>query len=1084
MVRLGNVTSTPSESHPRLLTHPFASNPPSQGKSLSYWSYFVDPDPRITTWERVKAGGAPGVIGAAVAAAPLATAAALLLWGCGGRPVSGGAVGAPDGTAAARTEGFLRVIESESYAGRLIVFFKNSEVSSGVRELLELYPDVELERSTARSPAEETRRRLQMEVRTGRRFLDWNRVYYLKARDKEQARDLQLALMREPQVSLVYPEQVKHGPTLETTPNLEGLQTYLEGPASAGLNVMYAWDQGVYGAGVMVADSDNGLNFDHEEFDLARRSPSSGGNSWGVYCRPDTVDDPEVFWCDTEAVAHGTATAGILHADHGPEDDRHGVRGIVPDAWMTMGSPLPDYNRLANGSIFLGECANQYSWDGTVTCNEGASGLACVPCVDEPLTYANIREAVTLGDITMILTAGNGAIDLDEVQLIDDETMEEICGGPATDPAAADCWETSGAILVGANQGDRDMAGTQPRKQSYSNCGAEVELNGWGERVVTTSWHPASGPLSNYEWNTVEGGPNPPNDDVNAYFINEFGGTSAAAAMAAGAATLVQSYFKEISGGVPPSPGSPLLTRYLLPWKMKEILTDSGVEANAGDGCGIGKQPNLEQALQLTEDFWVNEVAPSFPELSGSAPLTLARWEELRALGMGIEDGDPLFPPEATACPADRESRDMPEECITRDVIPHLSKKMDVDEDGRGDLISWTRGQWRIDLSSGEPADPECGTEGEPPCPEPNDNYGAWDITLNYPPVSQWEVPVVMDYDSDGQADLAIYDRENGQWKIALMSAAMLGGEWNGWTHTIDWPGVGDNSDYDDIWYTRPLPADYNGDEWTDLAVQTSDGHWKIAFDWRDSADGWAGRRFEEYGPLIPSYANSSGIQDLAYLTPAELAAYPGWAYLPVAGFGLTSAYLVWRGPDGIVKSLSSSGSIRFDFSDFGAEPLGGIENHPIVGDYGSGSEDIGVKTHDGFWRYYSSGGELLEPEPNGLFGNGDCKPLAANLDGGEDDDRTVMCADEWRIVYSGSVFASQNDEDGVRRVPLGYTNPAALPGCPVFGGLSYERVEQVRDYMYNLGLENIPPLFDYAMTPYEYCDLPWFVSDMPAECR
>lgn len=1059
MERLTNITSRPSGSNSQYRSHPFAENPPPKENNFNFLSYFVDPDPRISDWKRVWAGFSLGF--------PF-----LFLASCAD---SSDDRSRPALATNERMQGFQRIIRSESYAGRLVIFLESGEegaVSSQLSAISERYPGIKFTRSTSRTVEEESSRRQELEARTGKKFLDWNRVYYVDVRDKATAERLIAELMTTPSVRLVYPEQIKHGPGLATTPNLEGLQTYLEGSESGGLNITYAWDQGVYGAGVMVVDDDNGYNLDHNEFDLAFRAPFNGGNIWGAGCDPSVADDPRYF-CSSSNVAHGTATTGIIHAQHGPDDDEDGMKGIAPSAWTTIGSPLEPASDLPKGAIYLWECAEQYSYDGRVTCQEEASGLACVPCASAPLAYAEMREVVLSGDITILLTAGNGAINLDETQLIDDETMEEICGGPSDDPATADCWETSGAILVGASQGDRDMVEGQPQKQSYSNCGEDVELYGWGERVVTTTWHPESGPLEGYDWVDDGEDTDPPNDDVNAFFTNQFGGTSAAAAMVAGAPTLVQSYFKDISDGTTAGDGGLAEHRYLRPSKLKEILVNSGVDAYTADGCGIGKQPQMDVAFGLMDAFW-DETLSAYPGLNSAEGLTMDDVAALHDLGVGVLCGydglgDFACPYRSRPITCTREWPYGVSECLSEDIVPHLSKKMDVDEDGRGDLISWSRGEWKIDLSRG-------GLRST------GDNYGAWNVTLTYPPVSDWEVPVVMDYDSDGKADLAIYDRENGQWNIAVTSAVMLSGELGGWNYTIDWPGVGDSNVYGDEWYTRPLPADYNGDNWTDLAVQTSDGHWKINFDWRNAEDGWSGRRFEEYGPLIPSYADSSGIKDLAYLSDEELEAYPGWAYLPAGIAAGAYPTLAWRGPGGDVMELDTVRGTRFNASDYGLPALGGIENIPVDGNFVNGG--LGVKTSDGYWRYWADSYiGINEPEPNGIFGGNDCRPFVADLDGDGLDDRAVMCPDEWRIVYSASTFASQNDEEGVRHVELGYADPAALPGCPVFGGLSYETVHNVRNYMADLGLNNVPPLFDYAMTPYEYCDLPWFVGDLPEEC-
>lgn len=970
--------------------------------------------------------------------------------------------------------GFSRIIQSDSYAGGLTVFLESGRGAGVFQKLTQNHPSIKIGRSAYHD--------LFSEVSPEKKRFDWDRVFQIEAQDKKEAEEIISELMETEGVSLVYPRQKEYGPHADGTPNLEGLQTYLEGPDRAGLNIRQAWDHGVYGAGVMIAVNDSGINFEHEEFDLNNEWVGRGGNNWGEGCDPVFVNrgDPS---CQPPNVAHGTATTGIIHAQHGPEDDRHGSRGIAPNAWTTVGWWSFNDNAMPKGSIVLEECGTQFSWDGRVTCQEGHGGLGCVPCNSNPEAYVFFSEIDEVWEMLMVSTAGNGAINLDEVQLIDDETMEDICGGPRDDPEAAECWAGTDELMVGASAGDRGMVqtaeGLRPVKREFSNCGERVKAFGWGERVVTTTWRNANGAIPGYDWAPVAEGPTPPNADGNTAYTNQFGGTSAAAAMVAGAAVLVQSYFKDISNGTPSGDGNLAEFRYLTPKKIKEILYESGIEAVANDGCSIGRQPNIEGVLRLTREFW-NGVIERYPELN-TPEISEERMIPLHEEGVGLicklgreENSDP-------ACPMS--IIDPPLRC--EDYGAGIAKKMDLDADLRGDLVSWEPGLWRMDLSSVAPQ----GAEQQ----QPNDNYGAWDVELSYPQVSRWEVPVVEDYDSDGRADLAIYDRENGRWNIAVTNDETLQGQWHGWDYVVNWPAQPDNQTWDNEFYTRPLPADYNGDKWMDLAVQTSDGHWKINFGWRGREEWLQGEmpvrcRFEHHGPETPDYQENEvgrwtapGVWDLAYLTEEELREYPGWAYIPFPN----SRSIEWRGPDGVLKLFLLDEQTRYDYSDFGAPPFLGIEDIRVQGIFAEAS-DVVAKSHDGFWKYYSADGISLVPGLNGIFGGPNCKPMPANLDGdGFDEgifDKVVQCPNEWRIVYSGNRYSSQAVE-GVRRVPLGYSHPPTLPGQPIFGGLSYERVMQTRDFLRELNVNGVSPFFDYVMNPYEYCDLPWFVEDLPPEC-
>ena len=78
--------------------------------------------------------------------------------------------------------------------------------------------------------------------------------------------------------------------------------------------------------------------------------------------------------------------------------------------------------------------------------------------------------------------------------------------------------------------------------------------------------------------------------------------------------------------------------------------------------------------------------------------------------------------------------------------------------------------------------------------------------------------PVPADYDGDGKTDIAIYDPTNGSWWILPSSQATLGNLYNG-AYGVGWGGPG----------FTPVPGDYDGDGKADVAIyQPSMGVWYI----------------------------------------------------------------------------------------------------------------------------------------------------------------------------------------------------------------------------------------------------------------
>ena len=352
--------------------------------------------------------------------------------------------------------------------------------------------------------------------------------------------DVELAYM-EP---IYKPADISTQPYLDTQSNSNGVDAVDANPISGGK-----------GDNVRVTDVEGGWQIGHEDLPITSKSLYSGSNS----------SDPN--W-----VNHGTAVLGIIAAEGGV-DPAYDIVGIAPHAELHMVSALSMDTATAIYEATLISRAGDIiviplEALGPASGDTPQAGCDPTHFEDIPVEYwqANFDaiQTATADGIIVIEAAGDGGMNLDDT--ITPTHPTQIYGD-----AFKRSHRDSGAIIVGAGQsGQTDTARTP---MCFSNYGSRVDLQGWGEDIATT------------------GGDGDQNIGTpNQTYTDDFGGTSGAAAMVAGAAASLQGIYKNFSS-VPISPDD-----------LRDLLVGTGAP-QTGDATHnhIGPLPNLGQAsLQVS----------------------------------------------------------------------------------------------------------------------------------------------------------------------------------------------------------------------------------------------------------------------------------------------------------------------------------------------------------------------------------------------------------------------------------------------------------------------------------------------------
>lgn len=364
------------------------------------------------------------------------------------------------------------------------------------------------------------------------------------AKRVEEPKRLLDRLMQVGEVEHGYQELGRNDPAVTPADDVfSNLQAYVD-PSPVGIDARWAWTH-AHGSGASVGfvDLEQGWFLTHEDFPPIVALP-------GV--RQDVNPGRE---------SHGTAVLGIVAG----VDNAKGIIGIAPTPdWVSVASHFRESD-ATEGHVtdaIAAVVASGRMQDGDVLLLEVLVGNE--PIELDPSVFTAIQLAIAHG-IVVVEAAGNLNIDLDQRPALNRNN-------PAT-------FTDSGAILVGAGMSAVDATGTGHDRWVLampfpgSNFGSRVDCYAYGENVVTTG--PGFTPAG------VLAGSGTTDE-----YRSDFGGTSAAAAIVAGAAVVLQGLHRGIKGTA------------LSPTQTRDALSTHGTPQGKGQPGQIGVMPDLRKAAE------------------------------------------------------------------------------------------------------------------------------------------------------------------------------------------------------------------------------------------------------------------------------------------------------------------------------------------------------------------------------------------------------------------------------------------------------------------------------------------------------
>ncbi|MFL5542016.1 MAG: S8 family serine peptidase [Longimicrobiaceae bacterium] len=343
---------------------------------------------------------------------------------------------------------------------------------------------------------------------------------------REDAAGLADAISRLPRVQAAYRERRVGDPSTVGGGNpLDPDQTYLDG-GHVGIDARSMWAL-TRGRGVAVADVELAWKLDHEELTGSRPRLVYGTNLHDIL-----IDEGD----------HGTAVLGVVAA----ADNTVGIVGVAPEVDSVVIASRFDCltHRQTHVARAIAAAARALN-PGDVLLVEVEIKPPGLPMELLQAEFDAIRLASGAGRV-VVEAAGNGSNeDLDRYPVLRRGARE------------------SGAIMVGA------AAPFLPHNRFKSSFGSRIDCYAHGADVTTAGF----GDLT-------------PGAQVNAQYTHKFGGTSAASAIIAGAAILVQARHKAKTGGPLP------------PLDLRAMLAEPTTGTAQGPKQGnIGVMPDLSRIV-------------------------------------------------------------------------------------------------------------------------------------------------------------------------------------------------------------------------------------------------------------------------------------------------------------------------------------------------------------------------------------------------------------------------------------------------------------------------------------------------------
>lgn len=346
----------------------------------------------------------------------------------------------------------------------------------------------------------------------------------------------------------------------DDTDFLETFQGYLNA-APLGVDARYAWTmEGGRGENVRICDIEYNWNLTHN--DLAAAASNLFIYVKGVNPLPDETIN-EASW------NHGTAVIGEVIA----ADDGKGITGIANRAQLGLINPLtsgntPDVAGAINRAVAAMQAGDVLLLEQQSVLGphfDPLSGRGLAPIEIEPDIFTAIKAATTKG-IIVVESAGNGT-----------ENLDDASYGGKFDRTKRD----SGAILVGAGLPEGGIYGPGPdrTRTAESNYGSAVDVQGWGRYITTTGYGDLRRELGENNWYTID-----------------FGATSGATSMVAGAVAVLESIVKA-KGQTPLSPTA-----------LRQLLRATGTPQAGDTSKRIGPRPNLRAAIAALDGQTIGPV--------------------------------------------------------------------------------------------------------------------------------------------------------------------------------------------------------------------------------------------------------------------------------------------------------------------------------------------------------------------------------------------------------------------------------------------------------------------------------------------